>query len=76
MKMKNLSIFDVSILESDISTALPYDVIINVTTMYQFIDDNDTKIGGLESSLHYMNENFFIKDNPAINEHHYHITKQ
>ena len=23
-----------------------------------------------------MNENFFSKDDPAINEHHYHITKK
>ena len=23
-----------------------------------------------------MNENFFNKDDPAINEHHYHITKK
>ena len=45
--------------------------------MYQFIGGiNDTKIGGLESLLNYMNENFFTKDDPAINEHHYHITKK
>ena len=67
---------------SDISTAEPYDVIIdelgnNVITMYQFIGDiNDTKVAGLESLLNYMNENFFSKDEPAINEHHYHITKK
>ena len=43
--------------------------------MYQFIGDiNDTKVGGLESLLNYMNENFFSKDDPAVNEHHYHIT--
>ena len=23
-----------------------------------------------------MNENFFTKDDPAVNEHHYHITKK
>ncbi len=34
-----------------------------------------TKVCGLESLLNYMNENFFTKDDPAINEHHYHITK-
>ena len=66
---------------SDISIAEPYDVQIgelgnNVTTMYQFIGDiNDTKVGGLESLLNDMNENLFGKDEPAINEHHYHITK-
>ena len=37
---------------------------------------NDEKVGGLESLLNYMNENFPIKDGPAINEHHYHITKK
>ena len=34
------------------------------------------QVGGLESLLNYMNQNFFIKDDPAINEHHYHITKK
>ena len=68
--------------KNDISTAEPYDVIIdelgnNVTTMYQFIGDiNDEKVGGLESLLNYMNENFHSKDNPLINEHNYHITKK
>ena len=75
-------IIDIFIPKSDISIAEPYDVIIdesgnNVITMYQFIDDiNDDKTGGLESLLNYMNENFFSKDDPAINEHHYHITKK
>ena len=61
---------------------MPYDVIIdelgnNAITMYQLIGDiNDTKAGGLESLLNYMNENLFSKDEPAINEHHYHITKK
>ena len=68
--------------QSDISIALPYDVVIdelgkNVITMYQFIGDiNDTKVGGLVSLLNYMNGNFFTKDDPAINEHHYQITKK
>ena len=45
--------------------------------MYQLIGDiNDEKVGGLESLLNYTNENFFTKDDPAINEHHYHITKK
>jgi hypothetical protein len=39
-------------------------------------DINDTKVGGLESLLNYMNENFFSKEEPAVNEHHYHITKK
>jgi len=73
---------DIFIPQSDISTALPYDVPINelgnnVITMYQFIGDiNDEKVAGLESLLNYMNDNFFTKDDPAINEHHYHITKK
>ena len=34
----------------------------NVITMYQFIGDiNDTKVGGLEPLLNYMNESFSIK---------------
>ena len=76
------NIEDIFIPQSDISIALPYDVVIdelgnNVTTMYQFIGDtNDTKAGGLESLLNYMSGNFFTKDDPAINEHHYHITKK
>ena len=35
-----------------------------------------TKVGGLESLLNYMDENFSSKDDPAIHEHHYHITKK
>ena len=35
-----------------------------------------TKVGGLESLLNYMNKNFSSKGDPAINEHHYHITKK
>ena len=72
---------DISMPKSDISDAEPHDVQIaelgdNIITMYKFIGDtNDTKVGGLESLLNYMNENFFSKDDPAINGHHYHITK-
>ena len=45
--------------------------------MYQFNGGiNDTKVAGLESLLNYMNENFFSKDEPAVNEHHYNITKK
>ena len=68
--------------QSDISIALPYGVVIdelgnNVITMYQFFGDiNGEKVAGLESLLNYMNENFFTKDDPAINEHNYHITKK
>ena len=45
--------------------------------MYQFTGIiNDEKVPGLESILNYMNENFFGKNDPALNEHHYHITKK
>ena len=76
------NIEDIFILQSDISIALPYDIVIdelgkNVITMYQFIGYiNDDKVGGLESLLNYMNANPFTKDDPAINEHHYHITRK
>ena len=46
----------------------------NTFQMYQLIGMiNDEKIG-LESLLNYMNEHLFSKDDPAINEHQYHIT--
>ena len=73
---------DILIPNRGISIAEPYDIQIdelgnNVITMYKFIGYiNDTKFGGLESLLNYMNENIFNKDEPAINEHHYHITKK
>ena len=76
------NIKDILIPRSDISVAESYDVQIdelgdNVITMYQFIGDiNDTKVAGLESLLNYMNDNSFSKDGPAINEHHYHITRK
>ena len=76
------NIEDTFVPQSDISIALPYDVVIDesgkkVITMYQFIGDiDDEKVGGLESLLNYMNENFFTKDGQAINGHHYHITEQ
>ena len=75
------NIEDIFISKSDISIAEPHDVPIdengNVIQMYQFLGDiNDTKVAGLESLLNYMSENFFTKDDPAINEHHYHITKK
>ena len=76
------NIEDISIPKSDVSIALPYDVIIdelgnNAISMYQCIGDiNGTEAGGLESLLNCMDENFFAEDDPAINEHHYHITKK
>ena len=76
------NIVHISIPKNDISIAEPCDVIIDeignkVISMYQFIGDiNDTKVGGLESLLNYMNENLFSNDDPAIHEHHYHITNK
>ena len=76
------NIKDIFIPYSNISKAEAIDVQTdelgyNIITMYQFIGDiNDTKVGGLESLFNYMNENFFSKDEPAVNEHHYHITRK
>ena len=76
------NIKDIVIPKSDISVAEPYGIQIdevgdNIITMYQFIGGiNDTKVGELESLLNYMNENFFSKDEPAVHEHHCHITRQ
>ena len=59
---------------NDISIAEPIDAQIdqlgnNIITMYQLIGiTNDEKVPGLESILNHMN------NDPAINEHHYHIT--
>ena len=74
-----VDINDIFTSKSDISIAEPYDVVIdelgNIIQMYQFVGDiDDTKVGGLESLLNYMNENFFSKDNPAVNSHNYHRT--
>ena len=45
--------------------------------MYQHIGViNDEKVLALERIIYYMNDNCFSKDDPAINEHHYHITKK
>ena len=47
----------------------------NIITTYHFIGDiDDTKGPGLESLITYVNENSFSIDDPAVNEHHYHIT--
>ena len=76
------NIKDTFILNDNISIAEPALVQIDETgdnfiTMYQFNGDiNDTKVAGLESLLNYMNENFFSKDEPAVNEHQYHVTKK
>ena len=76
------NIKDTFMAKNEISVAEPIEVQIDETgnkfiTMYQFNGDiNDSKVPGLESVLNYMNENFFSKDDPAINEHHYHITRK
>ena len=47
-----------------------------IITTYQLIGIiNDESAPGLESIWNYMNENY-SKDEPAINEHLYHITKK
>ena len=76
---KNIN--DTCIPKTDISLAEPIDVQLdelgNTTIqMYQLTGIiNDEQVGGIESLLNYMNEHLFSKDDPAINEHHYHITK-
>ena len=75
-------ITDIFIPTSNISIAEPYDVQIDelgdsIIQIYQFTGTiNDTRVAGLESLLNYINENFFSKDEPAVNEHHYHITRK
>ena len=74
------NIEDIFIHKSDISVAEPYDVPIdengNVVQMYQFLGDiNDTKVAGLEPILNYINDNFFSKADPAVNEHYYNTIK-
>ena len=77
-----INIKNIFIHKTDISVSEPIEVQLdefgnNIITMYQYIGPiNDTKVGGLESLLNYMNENFFSKDDPAVNEHHYHITRK
>ena len=45
--------------------------------MYQFIGIiNDTKVPALESLLTYINEKYYSKDETAINQHTYHITRK
>ena len=73
---------DIFIPKTDTGIAKPIEVqtdeLGNATIqMYQLIGTiNDEKAGGLDSLLNYMNENFFSKDDPAINERRYHITKK
>ena len=76
------NIKNIFIPSSNISISEPYEVQIdelgnNFITMYQFLGDiNDEKVAGLESLLNYIHENYYSKDEPAINEHHYHITRK
>jgi len=76
------NIKDTFMAKNEISVAEPIQVQIDETgnnfiTMYQFTSDiNDDKVPGLESLLNYMNENFFSKDSPAVNNHEYHVTKK
>ena len=76
------NVIEIFIPQTSISKAEPIDAQIdhlgnNIPQMYHFIGTiNNEKVSGLESKLNYMNENCFIKDDPAINEHHYNITKE
>ena len=68
------NILDILFAYGDIAVAGLVDVQLNglgpVIQMYQFIGDtNDERVHGLESILNYINENFFNKTDPAVNEH-------
>ena len=73
---------DMFVPKADISIAEPIDVQIyelgnSTIQVYQLIGIiNDERVGGLESLLNHMSEHFFNKDDPAINEHHFRITKK
>ena len=72
---------DTFIPKTDSSIAEPVDVQIDefgnrTIQMYQLIGIINDETVGLESLLNYMNDLSFSKDDPAINEHHYNITKQ
>ena len=73
---------DKCISKTDISISEPIEVQIcelgnNTTQVYQGIGIiNDEQVGVLGSVFNYMNEMSFSKDDPAINEHRYHISKK
>ena len=75
-------IYGIFLPQTDISIAEPIGVQTdelgnNIIQMYQLIGIiTDEKVPGLESISNHMAENLFSKDDPAINEHHYHITKK
>ena len=74
------NILDILFPYGDIAIAELVDVQLNefgpVIQMYQFIGDiNDKRVPGLESILNYIDENFFNKADPAVNEHSYYINK-
>ena len=74
------NIEDTFIPKSDISIAEPYGVIIDefgndVISMYQFFGDINDKSGWVRIDIKLYERNFFSKNEPAVNEHCYHITK-
>ena len=78
-QLKNIN--ELIIPQTSISIAEPIDAQIDelgnkIVQMYQFICIvSGEKVLGLDSIWKYMHESFFSKGDPAINEHHYHITK-
>ena len=73
------NILDILFAYGNIAVAELVDVQLNeftVTQMYQFIGEiNDNRVPGLESILNYIDENFFNKTDPAVNNYHYYISK-
>ena len=77
--MSNIRIYGICFPQTSASIAEPIDAQLHeissdIIQMYHCIGIiGDEKVLGLGSILKYMNENSFSKDDPAINEHHYHI---
>ena len=76
------NIKDTFLPKSDISIAEPIAVQINelgntTIQMYQLIGIiNDTTVPALEPLLTYINEHYYSKYEPAINQHNYYITRE
>ena len=75
------NILDILFSYGDIAVAELVDVQLTelgpVIQLYQFIGPiNDERVPGLESILNYINENFFNKSDPAVNEYNYYISKK
>ena len=79
-KLTNIS--ELLISQNNISIAEPVEIQIDglgntVTTMYQFVGGiNVNTVPGSESTLNYINDDFYTKYGSAINQHKYNFTKK